>query len=79
MSDVLQRIRALLSEAGVAFREVHHPPTRTSDPFSLYADPSVLENEKIAFNAGSLTDSFIMASADWQRIAAPQVFAFTKP
>src|SRR5271165_6917711 len=30
-------------------------------PFPLYIDPSVFENERIAFNAGSLTDSMIMA------------------
>ncbi len=27
-------------------------------PFPLYVDPSVVENERIAFNAGSLTDSY---------------------
>jgi Ala-tRNA(Pro) deacylase len=156
MTDVLGHIRSLLVRQGIAFREVHHAPTRTSEesarargediriggkalllkvgdeyalfvmsaarrldsglvrkhlgarksrfatpeeldartglvpgsvppfgppilPFALYADPSVLENENIAFNAGSLTDSVIMASADWRRVAEPQVFAFTKP
>src|SRR5882757_10670794 len=34
-------------------------------PFPLYADPSVFENERIAFNAGSLTDSMIMPIADY--------------
>lgn len=48
-------------------------------PFELHADPSVLAQERIAFNAGSLTDSVVMASADWQRIAAPKVFSFTAP
>ena len=33
-------------------------------PFPLYCDPSVFENERIAFNAGSLTDSVIMPIAD---------------
>ncbi len=34
----------------------------------LFVDASVLRNERIAFNAGSLTDSVIMARADWQRL-----------
>lgn len=45
----------------------------------LYADPSTLENDKIAFNAGSLTDSIVLAAADWERAARPAVFPFTKP
>jgi prolyl-tRNA editing enzyme YbaK/EbsC (Cys-tRNA(Pro) deacylase) len=38
-------------------------------PFPLYVDESVLANERIAFNAGSLTDSVIMQTADYRRIA----------
>jgi Ala-tRNA(Pro) deacylase len=45
-------------------------------PFPLYVDPSVFENERIAFNAGSLTDSIVMTTSDYRRIAAPEVFAF---
>jgi Ala-tRNA(Pro) deacylase len=48
-------------------------------PFSLFADPSLLENDRIAFNAGSLTHSIIMGAADWQQIARPEVFSFTVP
>jgi Ala-tRNA(Pro) deacylase len=48
-------------------------------PFSLFADPSLLQNDRIAFNAGSLTSSIIMGAADWQRIARPEVFPFTVP
>jgi prolyl-tRNA editing enzyme YbaK/EbsC (Cys-tRNA(Pro) deacylase) len=33
----------------------------------LYVDESVLANDRIAFNAGLLTESFIMATADWRR------------
>ena len=47
-------------------------------PFPLYADTSVFENEKIAFNAGSLTDSIIMAAADYRRAAQPEVFTFSE-
>ena len=44
--------------------------------FPLYADPSVLENDRVAFNAGSLTDSIVMPIGDYRRLAAPEVFAF---
>jgi prolyl-tRNA editing enzyme YbaK/EbsC (Cys-tRNA(Pro) deacylase) len=153
VNPILEQIRGLLGSAGVAFREVHHEPTYTSEdsarargedlriggkalllkadddfkvfvvsaarrldsgairkhlglrrsrfatkeeleqltglvpgavppfgrpvlPFDLYADPSVLENERIAFNAGSLTDSIIVGVDDWARIAKPEVFRF---
>jgi prolyl-tRNA editing enzyme YbaK/EbsC (Cys-tRNA(Pro) deacylase) len=152
---ILETIRALLNEAEVVYREVHHPPTITSEdsarergedlriggkalllkvndtfrlfvlsaakqldssaikarfaakktrfatpeelrqltglvpgsvppfgqpvlPFELYVDASVIENEKIAFNAGSLTDSIIMLVRDYREIAKPQVFKFSK-
>lgn len=155
MATVLASIRSLLTREGVAFRELHHVPTRTSEesakargepleiggkallmkvgndyalfvisaarridsgairkhlgarkmrfataeelkdltgllsgdvppfgepilPFPLYADESVFENERIAFNAGSLTDSIIMRVADWERIAQPRRFGFTR-
>jgi Ala-tRNA(Pro) deacylase len=45
-------------------------------PFDLLCDPSVFDNEKIAFNAGSLTDSIIMPAADYRRVAQPVVFPF---
>jgi Ala-tRNA(Pro) deacylase len=48
-------------------------------PFPLYVDPSVLENERVAFNAGSLTDSIIMSVADYQRLARPEIFRFAIP
>jgi Ala-tRNA(Pro) deacylase len=150
---VLEQIRAWLADQGIRFREVHHPPTRTSEesalargeelriggkallikvdsafrlfilsadrkldsaaikqhfgakktrfatpeelmeltglvpgsvppfgepilPFPLYVDPSVLENERIAFNAGSLTDSVIMAVSDYRRLAKPEIVQF---
>src|SRR5580693_1027666 len=43
-------------------------------PFPLYVDPSVFENERIAFNAGSLTQSIVMATEDYRRLATPEVF-----
>lgn len=36
-------------------------------PLPLFVDASILSNDRIAFNPGSLTDSVIMARADWQR------------
>ena len=45
-------------------------------PFRLYVDPSVFENERIAFNAGSLTDSIIMAVEDYRRVAEAEIFQF---
>lgn len=48
-------------------------------PFELYADPSALENDRIAFNAGSLTDSIVMAVVDYKRLASPVAFAFSLP
>lgn len=46
-------------------------------PFDVYVDPSVLANDRIAFNAGSLTDSIVMRRADWERLVRPAgVFRF---
>jgi Ala-tRNA(Pro) deacylase len=42
----------------------------------LYVDPSVFANERIAFNAGSLTDSIVMPAVDYRRLAAPDIFEF---
>ena len=45
-------------------------------PFDLFVDESILANDKIAFNAGSLTDSIIMSVQDYIRLAQPEVFSF---
>lgn len=45
-------------------------------PFELFVDESILANEKIAFNAGSLTDSIVMSVADYRRVAQPTVLRF---
>jgi len=48
-------------------------------PFELYADEAVgMEHGKVAFNAGSLTDSIIMSAADWEALARPTRFRFAK-
>ena len=46
-------------------------------PFDLYVDTSVTLNEKIAFNAGSLTTSIVMSSRDYLVLAAPEIFNFS--
>jgi len=41
-------------------------------PFELLADAAIgTVYPHVAFNAGSLTDSIIMAAADWERVARP--------
>jgi len=48
-------------------------------PFELYADEAVgMEHGKVAFNAGSLTDSIIMSASDWEALARPTRFRFAK-
>jgi len=44
----------------------------------LYIDTSVLQNERIAFNAGSLTDSIIMKTTDYLSVAHGQVINFSQ-
>ncbi|GJM25698.1 MAG: hypothetical protein DHS20C16_21130 [Phycisphaerae bacterium] len=46
-------------------------------PFDLFVDDSIVTNERIAFNAGSLTDSIIMNVDDYLQIATPEVFSFS--
>ena len=47
-------------------------------PFPLYADESVFDNDRIAFNAGTLTDSIILSVVDWERVARPRRLRFSK-
>lgn len=44
----------------------------------LYVDNSIIENEKIAFNAGSLTDSIVMSTKDYIKISNPIIFTFSQ-
>ena len=45
----------------------------------LRVDRGVLENDKIAFNAGSLEHSIVMGRADWQEVARPvEVLDFSR-
>jgi len=47
-------------------------------PFDLYLDKSILENEKIAFNAGILTKSFILKLEDYLKLVDPIICEFSK-
>ena len=42
-------------------------------------DEAFLANERIAFNAGSLTRSVVMALDDYLALAKPDVFPYSKP
>ena len=48
-------------------------------PFELLADATIGQREdKVAFNAGSLTNSIIMSATDWKAVARPRLFRFGK-
>lgn len=44
----------------------------------LYADPSLLAEERIVFTPGVRDRSILLASADWRAVARPEVVAFTR-
>ncbi|MCX7423026.1 MAG: hypothetical protein NT013_26315 [Planctomycetia bacterium] len=47
-------------------------------PFDLCLDSAITRNERIAFNAGSLTDSIILSASDYLSVARPsRIFAFS--
>lgn len=47
-------------------------------PFELCLDQAATQNPRIAFNAGSLTDSIILSMSDYLTVAKPnRVFAFS--
>lgn len=47
-------------------------------PFRLYVDLSIQNLPKIAFNAGSLTDSVVLATQDYLRICDGHLCSFSK-
>lgn len=49
------------------------PPFSFSDQLAVLADPLILENDDVVFNAGRLDRSIFMKSADYVRIAKPQL------
>lgn len=42
-------------------------------PFELFADVSMRDKHRIAFNAGSLTNSILMNAEDWRNLAQPNL------
>jgi Ala-tRNA(Pro) deacylase len=49
-------------------------------PFDVYLDEAIQANDRIAFNAGSLTDSIILATTDYLEIVnARDCFSFSIP
>jgi Ala-tRNA(Pro) deacylase len=46
-------------------------------PFVLYADESITAQARIAFNAGLLTYSVVLTTADWLALAKPQIARFS--
>jgi prolyl-tRNA editing enzyme YbaK/EbsC (Cys-tRNA(Pro) deacylase) len=46
-------------------------------PFELFVDAAVRSNGRIAFNAGSLTDSIVLATVDYLMVANPTEFEFS--
>lgn len=48
-------------------------------PFDLLVDGSIVQNDRIAFNAGSLTHSVILSVPDYLRVAQPELLNFSQP
>jgi prolyl-tRNA editing enzyme YbaK/EbsC (Cys-tRNA(Pro) deacylase) len=44
----------------------------------IYVDNTIVNNKKIAFNAGSPTDSIIMSVKDYLELTQPKIFDFSK-
>jgi len=45
---------------------------------ALFVDNSIVKNQQIAFNAGSLTDSIIMSVPDYLKVAKPTILNFSE-
>jgi prolyl-tRNA editing enzyme YbaK/EbsC (Cys-tRNA(Pro) deacylase) len=53
------------------------PPFSLNEQLLLLADPLVQENEQVVFNAGRLDRSIFMGSADYVRVARPQLVSIS--
>jgi Ala-tRNA(Pro) deacylase len=77
-----QKLRFATKEELLEFAGVEKgalPPFgRPVQPFDLYLDRSILQNEKIAFNAGILTKSFIISVEDYLKLVKPFICDFSK-
>jgi len=54
------------------------PPFGNLFEFKVFVDQKLSENEIIAFNAGTRTDSIMMKYTDWEDLVKPVVSNFTK-
>src|SRR6056300_1760409 len=54
------------------------PFGRELHSLDLYLDLSILENDSIAFNAGLLTQSYILSTNDYLKISSPFICSFSK-
>ena len=52
------------------------PPFGGIFDLPLYATPQLFDQERIVFNAGDRRFSLAMRSADYRRLAAPEIFPF---
>ena len=46
-------------------------------PLRLVADEGVLAGERVAFTAGTWTDSLVLETEDWVRVASPEIARLT--
>ena len=46
-------------------------------PFPLFVDESIEANDRIAFNACALTDSVVLSTVDYLRVAGGEIFRFS--
>ena len=54
------------------------PPFGNLYGIKVYCDISLLENEEINFNAGTLTNSIRMKTTEWKKIVNPEICEFGK-
>ena len=55
------------------------PPFGNLYDMRVYADKSLLEDEKIAFNAGSHTELIQLAYKDFERLVKPEIVTMVSP
>lgn len=55
------------------------PPFSFNEELQVLADPLIANNDEVVFNAGRLDRSIFMHSADYLRIASPQMMSIASP
>jgi Ala-tRNA(Pro) deacylase len=83
-----KKVKALLGTKSASFADVDKvkefglqpgsvPPFGSVIGLKTYVDRSLLENKKISFNAGSLTDSIEMELNDYLKVESPIISDFS--